>query len=62
MNLLLNTAKSLTVQNCSSGDQCLLFECEAAGLQRDERAIVRVMSRLWVQTFLKVGQTLKIKL
>ncbi|ROL27911.1 Integrin alpha-IIb [Anabarilius grahami] len=39
--------------NCSSGDQCLLFECEAAGLQRDERAIVRVMSRLWVQTFLK---------
>ncbi|KAI2666443.1 Integrin alpha-IIb [Labeo rohita] len=39
--------------NCSSGDQCLRFECEAAGLQRDERAIVRVMSRLWVQTFLK---------
>ncbi|XP_026063556.1 integrin alpha-IIb [Carassius auratus] len=39
--------------NCSSGDQCLQFECEAAGLQRDERAIVRVMSRLWVQTFLK---------
>ncbi|KTG38192.1 hypothetical protein cypCar_00012153 [Cyprinus carpio] len=39
--------------NCSSGEQCLRFECEAAGLQRDERAIVRVMSRLWVQTFLK---------
>ncbi len=52
---------SVTVQNCSSGEQCLRFECEAAGLQRDERAIVRVMSRLWVQTFLKVDETLKIK-
>ncbi|TRY96488.1 hypothetical protein DNTS_031539, partial [Danionella cerebrum] len=27
--------------------------CESPALQRDERAIVRIMSRLWVQTFLK---------
>ncbi|NP_001003857.1 integrin alpha-IIb precursor [Danio rerio] len=39
--------------NCSSSEQCVVFDCVAAGLQRDERAIVRVMSRLWVQTFLK---------
>nr|XP_055050439.1 integrin alpha-IIb [Misgurnus anguillicaudatus] len=39
--------------NCSNGDQCIVFDCKAVGLQRDERAIVRVMSRLWVQTFLQ---------
>ncbi|XP_056607795.1 integrin alpha-IIb [Triplophysa dalaica] len=39
--------------NCSNADECLLFDCKTVGLQRDERAIIRVMSRLWVQTFLQ---------
>ncbi|CDQ98530.1 unnamed protein product [Oncorhynchus mykiss] len=40
--------------NCTSGDTCLRFVCEAKGLERDWSAVVKVMSRLWVQTFLEV--------
>lgn len=50
---------SLTVQNCSSGEQCLRFECEAAGLQRDERAIVRVKEQTVSTNLLKGGQNFK---
>nr|XP_029481022.1 integrin alpha-8-like isoform X2 [Oncorhynchus nerka]XP_029481023.1 integrin alpha-8-like isoform X2 [Oncorhynchus nerka] len=39
--------------NCTSGDTCLSFVCEAKGLERDWSAVVKVMSRLWVQTFLE---------
>ncbi|XP_036446093.1 integrin alpha-IIb [Colossoma macropomum] len=39
--------------NCSSGEPCVVFNCEAAGLQRDGRAVVRVAARLWVNTFLQ---------
>ncbi|KAF4092886.1 hypothetical protein AMELA_G00026350 [Ameiurus melas] len=36
--------------NCST-DPCVVFTCEALALQRDARAIVRVMARLWVYSF-----------
>uniref|UniRef100_A0A8C8GAN3 Integrin alpha-2 domain-containing protein n=1 Tax=Oncorhynchus tshawytscha TaxID=74940 RepID=A0A8C8GAN3_ONCTS len=39
--------------NCTSGDTCLRFVCEAKGLERDWNAVVKVMSQLWVQTFLE---------
>uniref|UniRef100_A0A6Q2WP38 Uncharacterized protein n=1 Tax=Esox lucius TaxID=8010 RepID=A0A6Q2WP38_ESOLU len=39
--------------NCTSGDVCVRFVCEAAGLERGWSAVVKVMSRLWVQTFLE---------
>ncbi|KAJ8254559.1 hypothetical protein COCON_G00211710 [Conger conger] len=40
--------------NCSEGGaQCLRFECEALALERGSSAVVRVMSRLWVNTFLQ---------
>ncbi|CAB1341528.1 unnamed protein product [Coregonus sp. 'balchen'] len=39
--------------NCTSGDTCLRFVCEATGLERGWSAVVKVMSRLWVQTFLE---------
>ncbi|XP_061080570.1 integrin alpha-IIb [Conger conger] len=39
--------------NCSEGAQCLRFECEALALERGSSAVVRVMSRLWVNTFLQ---------
>uniref|UniRef100_A0A673X8H4 Integrin, alpha 2b n=1 Tax=Salmo trutta TaxID=8032 RepID=A0A673X8H4_SALTR len=39
--------------NCTSGDTCLRFVCEAKGLERGWSAVVKVMSRLWVQTFLE---------
>ncbi|XP_030649835.1 integrin alpha-IIb [Chanos chanos] len=39
--------------NCSGGEPCLLFSCVATGLQREGRAVVRLMARLWVQTFLE---------
>nr|XP_046188021.1 integrin alpha-IIb-like [Oncorhynchus gorbuscha] len=39
--------------NCTSGDTCLRFVCEAKGLERDWSAVVKVMSRLWIQTFLE---------
>ncbi|KAG9264483.1 integrin alpha-IIb [Astyanax mexicanus] len=39
--------------NCSDGESCVVFSCEANGLQRDGRAIVRVAARLWVNTFLQ---------
>ena len=45
---------SISPQNCTSGDTCLRFVCEAKGLERDWSAVVKVMSRLWVQTFLEV--------
>uniref|UniRef100_A0A8C9S5I8 Integrin, alpha 2b n=1 Tax=Scleropages formosus TaxID=113540 RepID=A0A8C9S5I8_SCLFO len=39
--------------NCTGGDTCVRFVCEARDLDRGESAVVKVMSRLWVQTFLK---------
>ncbi|KAJ8251806.1 hypothetical protein GJAV_G00225630 [Gymnothorax javanicus] len=39
--------------NCSDGAECLRFECEASGLQRGASAVVRVVSRLWVRTFME---------
>ncbi|KAI1884130.1 hypothetical protein AGOR_G00223280 [Albula goreensis] len=39
--------------NCSGEASCLRFVCEAAGLDRGSSAVVRVMSRLWVRTFLE---------
>ncbi|XP_062874921.1 integrin alpha-IIb [Trichomycterus rosablanca] len=39
--------------NCSSSEECVVFTCEAAALQRDARAIVRVTARLWVHHFLQ---------
>uniref|UniRef100_A0A674CKN4 Integrin, alpha 2b n=1 Tax=Salmo trutta TaxID=8032 RepID=A0A674CKN4_SALTR len=39
--------------NCTSGNTCLRFVCEARGLERGWSAVVKVMSRLWVQTFLE---------
>ncbi|XP_048848068.1 integrin alpha-IIb isoform X2 [Brienomyrus brachyistius] len=39
--------------NCSGRDICSSFVCEAKGLERGGSAVVKVMSRLWVQTFLE---------
>ncbi|XP_023691240.1 integrin alpha-IIb isoform X2 [Paramormyrops kingsleyae] len=39
--------------NCSGNDVCLSFVCEAKGLEMGGSAVVKVMSRLWVQTFLE---------
>ncbi|KAJ8404297.1 hypothetical protein AAFF_G00340700 [Aldrovandia affinis] len=39
--------------NCSDEAVCLRFVCEASGLERGSSAVVRVMSRLWVRTFLE---------
>ncbi|XP_035254562.1 integrin alpha-IIb [Anguilla anguilla] len=39
--------------NCSGEVKCLRFECEASGLERGSSAVVRVLSRLWVHTFLE---------
>ncbi|XP_031423304.1 integrin alpha-IIb [Clupea harengus] len=37
--------------NCSSEDPCVRVECEVKGLKRQGIAVVRVMARLWVNTF-----------
>ncbi|KAG5279577.1 hypothetical protein AALO_G00079290 [Alosa alosa] len=37
--------------NCSSGDPCVRVECEVRGLRRQGIAVVKVMARLWVNTF-----------
>ncbi|KAL0992722.1 hypothetical protein UPYG_G00097450 [Umbra pygmaea] len=39
--------------NCTSGDVCVKFVCEATILERGWSAVVKVTSRLWVQTFLQ---------
>ncbi|KAJ7992182.1 hypothetical protein DPEC_G00275870 [Dallia pectoralis] len=39
--------------NCTGGDVCVRFVCEATGLDRGWSAVVKVTSRLWVQTFLE---------
>uniref|UniRef100_W5N6U3 Integrin, alpha 2b n=1 Tax=Lepisosteus oculatus TaxID=7918 RepID=W5N6U3_LEPOC len=43
---------SWTSLNCSTA-VCLTFSCEAVGLERGRSAVVKIMSRLWVQSFLK---------
>uniref|UniRef100_A0A4W4F3E2 Integrin alpha-2 domain-containing protein n=1 Tax=Electrophorus electricus TaxID=8005 RepID=A0A4W4F3E2_ELEEL len=39
--------------NCSNTEVCMILTCEAAGLQRNGRAIVKVAARLWAHTFLQ---------
>ncbi|XP_036408000.1 integrin alpha-IIb isoform X1 [Megalops cyprinoides] len=39
--------------NCSSEATCVRFVCEAPRLERGWSAVVKVMSRLWVHTFLE---------
>uniref|UniRef100_A0A3B4C857 Integrin alpha-2 domain-containing protein n=1 Tax=Pygocentrus nattereri TaxID=42514 RepID=A0A3B4C857_PYGNA len=50
---LVQQRKETVYVNCSSGEPCVVFNCVAAGLQRDGRAVVRVAARLWVNTFLQ---------
>ncbi|KAL6476784.1 hypothetical protein MHYP_G00152830 [Metynnis hypsauchen] len=50
---LVQQRKETVYVNCSSGEPCVVFNCVAAGLQRDGRAVVRVAARLWVNTLLQ---------
>ncbi|XP_062342010.1 integrin alpha-IIb [Osmerus eperlanus] len=37
--------------NCSGGEGCVRFVCEATGLQRGWSSVVRISARLWLHTF-----------
>ncbi|KAL4657818.1 integrin alpha-IIb-like [Arapaima gigas] len=41
--------------NCTGGHTCVRFVCQAQRLERGDSAVVKVMSRLWVETFLKAS-------
>ncbi|XP_066554817.1 integrin alpha-IIb [Amia ocellicauda] len=47
------TLRKETVHVNCSNTVCVTFRCEAVGLERGQSAVVRVVSRLWVNSFLK---------
>ncbi|MGH0120370.1 UNVERIFIED_CONTAM: hypothetical protein FKN15_067755 [Acipenser sinensis] len=46
--------KEPTHVNCSHA-VCVSFRCQVTNLERGKSAVIRVMSRLWVKSFLKIG-------